>query len=107
MRMGPREIIFLLVLLAVPAGSYFYVFQPRNEEIRVAQKEVEEKRTKLARLKKIRAKIESINGAIEEGQRAIELEREMHVRPPKRSGRGDAAKRGPATTSAPRRSPAE
>ena len=41
MRMGPREVIFLVVLLVVPVASYFYVFKPRNQEIKQAQIEVD------------------------------------------------------------------
>lgn len=71
MRIGPREIVFLIVLLAVPVVSYFYVFKPRNQEIRVAQKEVEDKQAKLAKLQKISTRIEDINRALEEGSKAI------------------------------------
>ena len=34
MRIGLREMIFLIVLLAVPVASFVYVFRPRNDEIR-------------------------------------------------------------------------
>ncbi len=43
MRFGFREMIFFVVLLAVPVASYVLVFKPRNEEIRQAQDEVRDK----------------------------------------------------------------
>ena len=41
MRFGFRELIFLVVLLAVPVASWWYVFKPRNTEIAQARMEIE------------------------------------------------------------------
>ncbi len=73
MRMGPREIIFLVVLLVVPVASYFYVFKPRNHEIKQAQIEVENKQAKLDRLREVTATIEDLGMAIDHGRAAIDL----------------------------------
>ncbi len=73
MRMGLREVIFLVVLLVVPVASYFYVFKPRNTEIHQAQKEVEIKQAKLDKLREVAEKIDDIGLAIEKGRQAIEL----------------------------------
>jgi type IV pilus assembly protein PilO len=73
MRFGFREVVFLVVLLVVPVASYFYVFKPRNAEIRQAQKEVEIKQAKLDKLRQVTAKIEDIGLAIEQGRSAIDL----------------------------------
>lgn len=73
MRMGLREVVFLVVLLVVPVASYFYVFKPRNAEIRQAQREVEIKQTKLEQLREVTARIEDIDLAIRQGEQAIEL----------------------------------
>jgi Tfp pilus assembly protein PilO len=73
MRLGIREIIFLIVLLVVPVASYFYVFKPRNEEIQQAQKEVEVKQTKLEKLREVTEKIDDIGMAIRQGREAISL----------------------------------
>lgn len=73
MRMGIREIIFLVVLLVVPVASYFYVFKPRNQEIRQAQAEVEIKQAKLDKLREVAEKIDDIGLAIEKGRAAIDL----------------------------------
>jgi len=71
--MGPREIIFLIVLLVVPVASYFYVFKPRNQEIKQAQIEVENKQAKLDKLREVTAQIDDLGMAIEHGRAAIDL----------------------------------
>ena len=73
MRLGLREVIFLVVLLVVPVASYFYVFKPRNAEIHQAQAEVEIKQAKLEKLREVTAKIDDIGLAIEQGREAIDL----------------------------------
>ena len=73
MRLGLREVIFLVVLLVVPVASYFYVFKPRNAEIHQAQAEVEIKQTKLEKLREVTEKIDDIGLAIEQGREAIDL----------------------------------
>jgi type IV pilus assembly protein PilO len=73
MRLGLREIIFLVVLLVVPVASYFYVFKPRNTEIQQAQKEVEVKQAKLEKLREVTEKIDDIGLAIKQGREAINL----------------------------------
>ena len=73
MRFGPREVVFFLVLLVVPVASYFYVFQPRNAEIKQAQIEVESKQAKLDKLREVSEKIDDIGLAIDRGRAAIQL----------------------------------
>lgn len=73
MRIGIREILFFLVLLAVPAVSLFYVFKPRNEEINQALQEIQVKQTRLDSLAKMTAKIEDLGLAIEQGRESIAL----------------------------------
>ena len=62
MRFGFREFIFLIVLLAVPAVSLFYVFQPRNREIRQALAEMQVKQTRLDRLERHHARLYHMRG---------------------------------------------
>ncbi|MHC5114998.1 MAG: type IV pilus inner membrane component PilO [Planctomycetota bacterium] len=71
MRFGLREIIFVIVLLAVPTVSLFYVFKPRNEEIREALDEIQVKQARLDRLAEVTAQIDDIGLAIEEGRELI------------------------------------
>ena len=73
MRFGPREVVFFIVLLVVPVASYFYVFQPRNAEIKQAQTEVENKQAKLDKLREVSEKIDDIGLAIDQGRAAIQL----------------------------------
>jgi type IV pilus assembly protein PilO len=50
MRFGFRELIFVLVLLAMPVATYIFVFEPRNAQIVQARKEVMDKQAKLQQL---------------------------------------------------------
>ena len=47
MQFGIRELIFLLLLLSLPVAAYVFVFEPRTEQIRDAQVEINTKRQKL------------------------------------------------------------
>lgn len=50
MRIGPRELLFLLVLIAVPVMAYVYVFRPQNAEIETAKLEIQHKEQELTQL---------------------------------------------------------
>ena len=71
MRIGFREIIFFMILLAVPAVSLFYVFKPRNEEIKELREEILAKQQTLREVDEISRKYENLEEVIAEGQRAI------------------------------------
>ena len=73
MRLGFREFVFLLVLLAVPVVSYFYVFKPRNDEINQARAERQAKEARLTSLNEVLAKIDDMQLAIEQGRESIQL----------------------------------
>jgi len=73
MRFGFREAVFLIVLLAVPTVSLFYVFKPQNEEISQALEEIKVKQARLDRLAEVTQKIDDIGLAIEEGRESIAL----------------------------------
>ncbi len=73
MRFGFRELIFLVVLLAVPVASWWYVFKPRNAEIQQAHREIEIKQAKLNKLREVAKRIDDIGLAIEQGREAVEL----------------------------------
>ncbi len=72
MRLGFRELIFLIVLLAVPIASYVYVFKPRNVEIQQANSEIETKRERLNRFQEVAVHLQDLGRAIDEGKDAIE-----------------------------------
>ena len=73
MRFGIRELIFFVVLLAVPVASFVYVFKPRNDEIRKAKSEISVKEDRLNRLQEVVATIDDIDIAISDGQAAVDL----------------------------------
>ena len=72
MRFGLREIIFFVVLLAVPVASFLVLFKPRNEEISEVNDEIQEKQVKLDRVKEVRLQIDDLEKEIEKGREAIE-----------------------------------
>ncbi|MBL9120913.1 MAG: type 4a pilus biogenesis protein PilO [Phycisphaerae bacterium] len=63
-RFGMRELIFMGVLLAVPIASYFFVFSPRNGQIRSAKSEISQKETRLAELRKLTSRIPDLDKEI-------------------------------------------
>lgn len=73
MRFGLRELIFLVVLLAVPVASYIYVFQPRNADIEQARTEVQIKQARLEQLAQVQSQIDDIGLEIARGEEAIEV----------------------------------
>ena len=50
MRIGPRELLFLIVLASVPVASWFFVFEPRNRDISEARAEIDSMQGTLAQL---------------------------------------------------------
>src|SRR5436190_17431481 len=73
MRFGLREFVFFIVLLGVPVASFFYLFKPRNDEIRQARAEIDAKQDKLNRLAAAASKIDDMQLAIEQGRQSIQL----------------------------------
>jgi len=73
MRFGIRELIFFVVLLAVPVVSFLYVFTPRNDEISEALQEIDVKQARLDKLEQVTSRIDDIGLAIEQGRESIAL----------------------------------
>jgi len=71
MRFGLRELVFVIVLLAVPIASLFYVFKPRNAEIEAALGEIDRKEARLAQLAAVSQRIDDLDRAIEEGNEEL------------------------------------
>ena len=71
MKFGAREILFLLLLVAIPVGSWWLVFRPRDSQIAEARQQIQAKRVKLAALNRATASIESLKQEIEEYNQAI------------------------------------
>ncbi len=75
MNLGLRELLFLFVLLAMPAASYWFVFRPQNADIDAARKEIEHKEQMLEKLAKAtsrNADLQRINEEIAAGIATVE-----------------------------------
>ncbi|MFG0258050.1 MAG: type 4a pilus biogenesis protein PilO [Phycisphaerales bacterium JB043] len=60
MKIGPRELLFLIVLIAVPVMAYMYVFRPQNAEIETAKLEIQHKESELSQLASETARIKDL-----------------------------------------------
>lgn len=73
MRFGLRELIFLLVLMAMPAAAYFFVFQPKNQLQQDARSEIKGKKTKLVALDKATEQFINLDEEITRLKSAIDM----------------------------------
>ena len=73
MQFGPREAVFVLLLLAMPVAAYFFVFQPRSAQITEAREEVSAKQAKLKELEMATKSIEDLGAEIDRLREAITL----------------------------------
>lgn len=75
MRFGIRELVLLIVLMALPLSSWWLVFRPNNEKIEQAEQEIEHKKEMLEKLQTVTSRSDSLEAAtaeIESGINAIE-----------------------------------
>ncbi|MDZ4756468.1 MAG: type 4a pilus biogenesis protein PilO [Phycisphaerae bacterium] len=70
-KLGLRELVFAGVLLAVPIASYFFVFGPRNNQIKAAKVEMLRKETRLAELRKLTSRIGDLDREIVNWEEAL------------------------------------
>ena len=73
MRFGPRELLFILVLMAMPVASWWFVFKPKNEQITAAEREMVAKQQKLQQLQLATRHIDDLGREIDKLSEAIEL----------------------------------
>lgn len=73
MQFGPREAAFILLLLAMPVAAYFFVFQPRAEQIAEARAEIASKQAKLKELEAETKSIDDLGKEIDRLRDAIDL----------------------------------
>lgn len=71
MKFGTREILFLVLLAAIPIGSWCLVFHPRDRRIEEAKQEILAKRAKLASLHRATAAIQNLEDEIKQYNDAI------------------------------------
>ncbi len=72
-KFGLRELLFLIILIAMPAASYWLVFKPQNREISEAKKEIEHKQLMLEKLDEATAQTQDLEEQNLEIARSIEL----------------------------------
>ena len=65
MKFGMRELVLLLVLLALPVASYLLVFKPQNASIAQAKAEIAHKQEMLRQLSKETARNDALRAANE------------------------------------------
>jgi type IV pilus assembly protein PilO len=68
-----REIVFFLVLAAIPTGAYLWVFKPANERIEEQRESIKSKSNKLADLRRAAKGIEELDGKVQEIMEAVEF----------------------------------
>jgi type IV pilus assembly protein PilO len=73
MRFGLREVLFLIILVAVPAASLFYVFRPHNIRIERQLGEIQRKETELVQLHEVLSQVDDLDRAIAEGRELISM----------------------------------
>jgi len=73
MRIGLREVVFTVLLAAIPATAWWFVFRPNNERNRLMLEQIETKRRKLEKLNCATARIGGLKKEIEELEKAVQV----------------------------------
>jgi type IV pilus assembly protein PilO len=68
MKLGIREMIFLLVLAAIPVAAWFFVFEPRNQDIEQSRREIAQMESTLIRLDQLTDEVGDVRNAIDEAE---------------------------------------
>jgi len=66
-----RQIIYFLVLLAVPLAAWYFVFVPRNSEIDQTNQAIQEREAQLKKISDVIQTLGDLQQAVEEGEAAI------------------------------------
>jgi Tfp pilus assembly protein PilO len=84
MKIGLREILFIVLLMAMPIGAYFFVFRPHNARDAEMMKQIEAKQTKLRALNQamgmigdLKSEIASLNKAVKFFESKLPNEKEI------------------------------
>ncbi|MCH2133988.1 MAG: type 4a pilus biogenesis protein PilO [Phycisphaerales bacterium] len=67
-----RQVIYVLVLLAVPIAAWYFVFVPRNAEIEETSKAISSRETQLQMISAVIATMGDLRKAVDDGEAAIE-----------------------------------
>lgn len=86
MRFGTRELLFVLVLLAMPVAGWWFVYKPANQQLAQARAEVLAKQAKLAQLATATRQMQDLGEEIDKLTKAVQVfeaklpeEREVEV----------------------------
>jgi type IV pilus assembly protein PilO len=71
MKFGIRELFFVILLLAIPAGAQFWVFKPASDHMEKQRKEIEVKEAKLVNLQKAMVGIKDLNEEVDKLKAAV------------------------------------
>jgi Tfp pilus assembly protein PilO len=84
MRFGLREIVFVLLLLGIPVGAWWFAFKPHNAQNATMLKEIEQKRVRLRALNEatgtigdLKKEITSLDDAVNFFQTKLPNEKEI------------------------------
>lgn len=73
MRFGLREIIFIVLLMAIPVGAYWFVFRPQNQANQEMRKQIEARQAKLRELNRATGAIGDLKSEIDSLAKAIDF----------------------------------
>ena len=71
MKFGMRELLFVMLLVAIPLGAYWWIFKPANDRMEKQRCEVEAKAQKLANLQKALVGIKDLSEEVDKLQKAV------------------------------------
>lgn len=84
MKFGLREILFIVVLMAIPVGAYWFVFRPQNTRNDEMRKQIDARQAKLRELNRatgtigdLKTEISSLSQAISFFQSKLPSEKEI------------------------------
>ncbi len=73
MKFGPKELVLILLLLAIPAGSFIWVFKPANESMQQQKEELAKKTGKLEDLRDALKGIKDLDDEVSKLSAAIDF----------------------------------
>ncbi len=84
MKLGLREIVFIVLLMGMPVGAYFFVFRPHNQRDADMMRQIQAKQTKLRALNQamgtlgdLKNEIGALNKAIKFFESKLPSEKEI------------------------------
>ena len=71
MKFGLRELLLILLLIAIPVGAYFWIFEPADKNLQNQKLKLEGKKDKLNRLQEAMAGTKDLNSQVEKLSTAV------------------------------------